>query len=254
MYGIYLRPLEEISQCAAADYSRRELMEQRNSIATERGNGAATGFVRAASALFTWAVDHDWIAISPCHRIKRLKQGEWRAWLPAEADRAAASLPEHFRRVLILARYTGQRRGDLCAMKWSAFNGQTLIVKQEKTGEEVIIPCLPQLQAELIAWRRDATAVTILTNSHGQPWKPDQLSRSFAEALVRIGLPSGLNVHGLRKLFAAESANAGGTEKEIAAITGHRTLAMVQHYTKSADKTLLAEAMVLKLTKNTNRK
>jgi hypothetical protein len=49
-------------------------------------------------------------------------------------------------------------------------------------------------------------------------------------------------------LDAAEFADEGCTMHEIAAITGHRTLAMVQEYTRSADRESLAGAAVVKLT------
>jgi integrase len=46
----------------------------------------------------------------------------------------------------------------------------------------------------------------------------------------------GLNVHGLRKLAATATAlaEAGCTPHEIAAVTGHKSLAMVELYTRSA--------------------
>lgn len=37
------------------------------------------------------------------------------------------------------------------------------------------------------------------------------------------------------------------TPAEIAAITGHRTLGMVAHYTRSADQARMAEAAVVRL-------
>ena len=37
-----------------------------------------------------------------------------------------------------------------------------------------------------------------------------------------------MNVHGLRKLAAVKLAEAGWTTHEIAAVTGHHTLAMVE--------------------------
>jgi integrase len=65
--------------------------------------------------------------------------------------------------------------------------------------------------------------------------------------LVRIGLSNDMNVHGLRKLAAAELANAGCSVHEIAAITGHQSLSMIQLYTKSADQERLASAAIVRL-------
>jgi integrase len=48
----------------------------------------------------------------------------------------------------------GQRRGDLCALNWSAYDGATicLIIGQQKTRERMALPVHPALKAELGAW------------------------------------------------------------------------------------------------------
>lgn len=249
VYHVYLKPFEAISHLPVKSIGRREILTMRDGIAVGRGNGAATGFMRAASTLFGWAVNHEWIGQTPVHRIKRLPGGELRAWTRKEADIAQDGLPEHLRRVVVLARYTGQRRGDLCAMRWSAWDGHTILLRQKKTGEALAIPCHPILEYELSSWYR--SGATILTNALGQPWTLDRLSHALPPALKRLGLPPGLNVHGLRKLAATELADAGCSVHEIAAITGHRTLSMVAHYTRTADQRRLAEAAIVKLTKTT---
>jgi integrase len=51
----------------------------------------------------------------------------------------------------------------------------------------------------------------------------------------------------LRKAAARRLAEAGCTEHEIAAITGHASLAEVQRYTKGANQKRLAEAAMSKV-------
>ena len=160
---------------------------------------------------------------------------------------AEKGLPEHLRRVVVLARYTGQRRGDLCAMTWAAFDGETIRVKQQKTGAELVIPCHPTLRDELIEWRKNTRSVTVLTNTLGRPWEAQHLSHELPTGLARLGMRARLNVHGLRKLAAASLADVGCTIHEIAAITGHTTLSMIAHYTRSADQERLAEAAIVRL-------
>jgi integrase len=53
--------------------------------------------------------------------------------------------------------------------------------------------------------------------------------------------------HGLRKAAARRLAEAGCTEHEIAAITGHASLREVQRYTRAADQTRLAIATIEKV-------
>lgn len=243
-YTLYLRPLFQVGHLSVGTWTRRDILTLRDAIASSRGNGAATGFIRAASALFTWAVDREWIEHSPVTRIKALKGGHLRAWTREEADTAERLLPDHLARVVILARYTGQRRGDLCAMGWSSYDGSSIRLVQQKTGAPLVLPVHPTLQAHLEAWPR--VAATILTDRNGLPWKPRNLSTALPDMLSRRGLP-GLNIHGVRKLAAAELADAGCSVHEIAAITGHRTLAMVELYTRSVDQERLASAAIVRL-------
>ncbi|WP_414896537.1 tyrosine-type recombinase/integrase [Rhodovulum sp. YEN HP10] len=61
---------------------------------------------------------------------------------------------------------------------------------------------------------------------------------------------AGLDVctsHGLRKACARRLAEAGATPHEIAAVTGHKTLALVQLYTEAAGREGLADAAFEKL-------
>jgi integrase len=247
-YTIYLRPLFRVGHLPITTWSRRDILTLRDAIATSRGNGAGTGFIRAASALFTWAVDREFIEHTPVTRIKALPSGHLRAWSREEADTAEAQLPPHLARVVILARYTGQRRGDLCAMGWSAYDGGTIRLVQQKTGAPMVLPVHAALKAHLDAWPR--VAATILTDARGRPWKPQDLSHTMPAALLRIGLSNDMTVHGLRKLAAAELADAGCSMHEIAAITGHRSLSMVQLYTQSADQERLASAAIVRLSEH----
>jgi integrase len=249
-YAVYLKVLEADPHTAVADITRRDILAVRDAVAARRGNGAATGFTRAASALFSWAVDREWIDTTPVVRIKALPKGSLPAWSGEQVAAALAGLGEHLRRALVLASHTGQRRGDLCALRWDAYDGVTLRFVQQKTGQAMVLTVPPALRAELDAWKREATTLTILADQNRQPWHPQHLTAQLRTALNRLGMP-GLNIHGVRKYVAASLANAGASTHEIAAMTGHKTLGMVQHYTISADRERLAEQAVNRLTKRT---
>ena len=165
IYTIYLRPLYNLGYLPATAWTRRDILTLRDAIASNprRGNGAATGFIRAASALFTWAVEREWIDHTPMMQIKPLERGHLRAWTREQAEAAEGGLPGHLARVVILARYTAQRRGDLCAMGWSAYDGTSIRLVQQKTGEGLVLPVPHALKVHLDAWPR--VAATILTST-----------------------------------------------------------------------------------------
>lgn len=243
-YSTYVEPFEEMGEAAAVSVTRRDVLGIRDAIAAARGNGAATAFIRAASSLFAWGVDREWVTHSPVNRIKPLPGGHLQAWTAPQADHAEAALPQHLSRVVTLARYTGQRRGDLCAMGWSAYDGSTIRLIQQKTGTPLVVPVHPLLKARLDQWER--TATTILTDFKDRPWKPVSLSKAMPPALARIGIDASINIHGLRKLAATMLAEAGCSVHEIAAVTGHQSLGMVELYTRSADQERLAGAAIVK--------
>lgn len=255
-YHTYFRDLVGLEHIAVKEISRRELMETRDAIAQARGDGAAIGFTRAASSLFTWAVDRGWIDHSPATRMRRgLSAGHLPAWSEADVKLAIDNLPEHLRRAVVLALWTGQRRGDLVAMPWSAYDGAKIRLTQQKTGAPIVMAVPLELRLELDEWRRFATSTMILTNKFGRPWRGVNLSKQIGDALAKTpGFPAGRNIHGLRKLASTRLAEAGCTPHEIAAITGHRTLAMVALYTRSVDQERAADAAIVKLSEHATKR
>ena len=246
-YATYGRHLLGMERVAAARVGRRELIEIRNAVAHARGNGAATGFTRAASAVFGWAVENGWIEHSPMTKVKRLKGGELPAWSDDEVDAALSTFPEHLRRAVVLALYTGQRRIDLIRMSWGAYDGRSIRLTQQKTGAALVIPVHPVLKTEIDAWRAETSSTLILVNKFGRPWMASNLSKQIGEAMAKLGGKPRRNIHGLRKLAAARLAEAGCTLNQIAAITGHRSLGMLRLYTASADQERLAEDAIVRL-------
>ena len=248
-YSTYISPLLGLGSVAAHRVERREVVDIRNAIAEARGPGAATAFVRAASAMFGWAVENGWLKTTPTLRMRRLPGGHLPTWTQQDLDLALSSLPEHLRRPVLLAAYSGQRRGDLVRLPWSAYDGKSLRLRQQKTGAALVVPCHPLLVAELDRWRAEATSTMILSNKFGRPWQPNNLTKQLQMALSAIdGFQRGANIHGLRKLAAVRLAEAGCTLHEIGAITGHKSIAMIQLYTAATDQERLANAAVLRWT------
>lgn len=247
-YVAYIDPFyAAMKHVQVASVRRKNLMAIRDEVARKSGHGAALTFCRAVSAFFTWALEAEHVEVSPATRLAtKLKRGHWPAWRDDQAQRAMAELPEPFRRAVVLAYYTGQRRGDLCTMRWADYDGTVIRLTQEKTDEPMVLPVHPRLKAELEAWKIERRSLTILEH-RGRPWDVKYLTQRLPQHLERIGLPRGLNMHGLRRLAAVRLAEAGCTPHEIGAITGHRTLAMVQEYTRGVRQRGLADIAILRL-------
>ena len=92
--------------------------------------------------------------------------------------------------------------------------------------------------------RRVVTAgmdrMTFLTTGAGRPYSPAYFGNVFRKWCDQAGLPPECRAHGIRKAVATRIADAGHGAHAIAAVTGHRRLQDVAHYTRAADQMRLA--------------
>ena len=118
--------------------------------------------------------------------------------------------------------YTGQRAGDVVKMRRSDVADGLIRLIQEKTGTELSIPLHPALIAAIKA--APAKGVTLIGDVNGRPVRRATLTLIMKKAVELAGLPTRCVPHGLRKAMMRRLAESGSSAKEIAAISGHRTL------------------------------
>jgi len=75
-----------------------------------------------------------------------------------------------------------------------------------------------------------------------------------SDAIRAAGLPPRCVPHGLRKAAARRLAEAGCSASEIMAITGHKTLAEVERYTRAAEQERLARRAIKRQAENKSGK
>ena len=75
------------------------------------------------------------------------------------------------------------------------------------------------------------------------PFSDAGLGNYFRRMCNAAGLPH-CSIHGLRKATCRRLAEAGCSEKQIAAISGHTSLSEVARYTKQADRRHLADQAI----------
>jgi hypothetical protein len=80
----------------------------------------------------------------------------------------------------------------------------------------------------------------ILPTAYKQPFSVKGFGNMMSNAIRETGLPGRCKPHGLRKAAARRLAEAGCSASEIMAITGHKTLAEVERYTRAAEQARLA--------------
>ena len=116
--------------------------------------------------------------------------------------------------------HTAQRPGDVRAMTWAQYNGDTITLRQEKTGKLVEVPCNEGLLLLLDAAKTKRPGTVIVAGRNGQRLIEDTWRDAFNLIRDKAGLGH-LQARDLRRTAVVNLARAGATVPEIAAITGH---------------------------------
>lgn len=209
--------------------------------------GAARNFLKRMRTLFDFAVDREWRADNPFRtvKLKPLATEGWAPWSEADIEQFKAHHPSgtRERRAMALLLYTTQRRSDVHRMGPQHRQGDCIAISQVKGRKgvaqvQLLIPIHPELKVELDGVPDDAEAFVV--TAFGKPFSAAGFSQWFVEQAQAAGLQN-RTPHGLRKSGARQHAEAGSGAPQIAAMTGHKSLAEVERYIRSAAQPRLAQ-------------
>ncbi len=149
--------------------------------------------------------------------------------------------------ILIMARYTGMRQGEILNLQWSDVDLKRGFahLRQTKSGESREVPLstvvVDMLSKTLISERQGY----IFRHISGDPIRDKKipadgtaklyargwLMHEFRKAVTRAGLAdTDVVFHTLRHTFGSHAAMRGVDVQTIAAVLGHKTLRMTQRY------------------------
>ncbi|MAM61428.1 tyrosine-type recombinase/integrase [Maritimibacter sp. UBA3975] len=197
--------------------------------------------LRVLRVLMEHCVDLGWRETNPAKGVPEIKTEKagrepWPREL-LEAFRSECVIGTRERLVMELCVGTGQRIGDVLEMRWSDIQDGAIVVKQSKTGKELWVPILPELQAALDVASRHS--VYLVTNERGtNRWSYRGASHAVRTVREKIGALD-YDIHSWRYNAACELLEAGCEDDLIASVTG-QSPAMVLHYTKKVRQRLRA--------------
>jgi integrase len=199
--------------------ARGIFMEWRDGLA-KRSRRQADYAWSVLARVLSWALDRRLIDANPCEKGGRLYNTSRSDLVWSDEDETAFMrvASEPLRLAMILALWTGQRQGDLLRLPWGAYDGHTIRLKQSKTGARVTVPAGAPLKAALDASKKRGPL--ILMNTRDRAWTANGFRVSWRRACAAAEV-SGVTFHDLRGTAVLRLFLAGGTDAEIATITGH---------------------------------
>lgn len=144
---------------------------------------------------------------------------------------------EDARTIFELCVGTGQRIADCVAMEWSDFDGEFMSVVQDKTKARMTVYCPARLHEYLGTLPRRGRH--IMAKNLTQPMGKRAAQKGVEALRTALGIMHGearLVPHGWRYTAAVQLCDAGCSDAEIQAVTGHTTTEMVQKYRARRDQ------------------
>jgi integrase len=228
---------QRFGRFAIRDFSRREI---RRDIYSFRNDLAATPrmadvCIETLSRVLNWAYDQGAeIEMNHALRIERLSPArrtraeivwsdEERATFIEKAELAVATA---FQALF----YSAARVGDAGAWRWENYDGKWPVFAPAKTsrstGIEVHLPAyaMPPFHQLLEDLKAETKGEFILTTETGRPWVRTYLTERFIDERKRVfGANFDRHLHDLRGTTSTKLIDAGCTDREVSAITGHVT-------------------------------
>lgn len=174
---------------------------------------------------------------NPVREVKPFKeQPRTRYVTDAEFDAVKAISPPVVAAMMDLARLTGQRRGDLLALRRDAITDDGLVVCQGKTARSkpvrICIGWTPALRAAvdaLLNLERPIASVSLVTSRDGSPmtmegWKT-AWQRAMDKAMSEGVIAERFHFHDLRAKTITEMKEEG---RDARALSGHASDAMIE--------------------------
>ena len=208
-------------------------------------SGLAPSTVRNAvlplSAIYRRAVEREEIAVNPTKGLALPKDRARRDRVaaPRELEALLAVLPDRYRVLWATAIYTGLRRGELQALRWSAVvldrgilgvehswdRVAGLVAPKSRSGQRSV-PIPSALRTELLAHRlRQGAGGAGFALSHDpdRPFDPPNALRAAKRIWSAAGL-SPLGFHECRHTYASLMIAAGVNAKALSTYMGHSSI------------------------------
>jgi integrase len=216
------------------------IVECRNKLKTEsdRSGSTVNRYMAAMSAACgIAATEWQWMKENPFSRVRREKEADGRVRFLSQKERKALlqackeSKNKHLYLITLLALSTGMRQSEIMTLTWSQIDLDRgcITLFKTKNGEIRVVPLVGLAAQEIQRHGK----VRTLNNQHvfpGRHHSHANFPRKAWETALKKADIEDFHFHDCRHSAASELAMNGASLHEIAAVLGHKTLAMVQRY------------------------
>ena len=236
----------ELGDRALVGITAATIAEIRDRLATEktrtgklRSGSTINRRITALSAVLTVTVkEYGWLVKNPIPNVTRMPDSKGTERFLSDDERkdllACCDVSDLalLAPLVRLALATGARKGELMGLQWPDVSLERRSVRflDTKNGDSRTVPLAPSAVEVLKAWKQGRLPVGPVF-----PESVDVVDKFWRAARADAGLPT-FRFHDLRHSAASYLAMSGASLMDIAAILGHKTLAMVKRYSHLSEQ------------------
>jgi len=171
---------------------------------------------------------------NPCYGVKRhIEHRRDRYLTDDEYSRIGKSAPAQLRSIMEIAYLTGQRIGDVLAIRLSDIRPEGIYFRQQKTGKRLLVNA-PGLEDALGRARKLYSNIRGLTLFHGRGGKPLSYYgvRSAFQRACEDAKVEDATLHDIRAKSLTDAKRQGKNPQKLG---GHSTEAMTNRYIRDRD-------------------
>ena len=185
--------------------------------------------------MFNKAVVWGKLQATPMKSIQSLKvpPGRLRFLEKEEIVKLLANCTKNLKPIVVLALFTGMRRGEIFGLKWHDidFKRNIITLLDTKNGDKREVPMNEQVKTALIRVRKHPESAYIFCNEKGVP--VHDIRKSYSTALRKSGITN-FRFHDLRHTFASQLVMSGIDLNTVRELLGHKDMTMTLRYSHLA--------------------
>ena len=246
--------IERLGHLKLNKLTRAALVEVRDELAKDKGPSTVNRYLAVISHACTLAErEWEWMESNPVRKVGRLKEPQGRVRYLSDHERkrllkaTQESAHPHLKVIVLIALTSGARRNEILDLCWKDVDlkKNMAVLENTKNGERRSLTLVPQVIMELKKLKkvRRIDDDRIFVDPRSEEKKTVGYHRSgyfYFEKAWRAAREKAklkdFRFHDLRHSCASYLAMNGATTAEIAAVLGHKTLAMVKRYSHLSDE------------------
>ena len=237
-YLVNVRQIEYIGQVDL------EMMETYQNHLRKRVSASTVN--RAFSTIkhfFNKCVDWEYRDISPCMRLKALKENpvERKIWTPEEMETVLVCLQPWAREIVLFYCMTGARPSEVRDLTWGDvdFSQGTISLmckKNSGTGKR-IFPISEPVMEQLVRLKpmmigKALHQELVFKDDMGKQFSQDRLQKTFKRLREELGMSAQHVLYGLRHSFGTNLSNQDMNMEKVRVLMGHSKITTTQRYMK----------------------